>query len=102
MNGVVLNHGCFFHVALEEEVLIAHCSVSDRENREGVDGCNSSSRPKTFFEFSYSEVNDPGHRPESNVCPELHDYFPEPIELFDDEEHKMPLVTPIKLKISCL
>ena len=88
----------FFHVALEEEVLIVCQNMSNLENREGIDGSNSSSRPKKFFELGSNKFNDPVHRPVSNMHPDLNDDFLEPIELFEDEEHKMPLVTPSKLK----
>ena len=34
----------------------------------------------------------------SNAHPNLHDYYLEPIDLFDDEEHTIPLVEPNKLR----
>ena len=83
---------------LEEEVLTAYRNVNDWEDREGIDGRDSSSRPKTVFELGCNEFNDPGHMPASNVCPDLHDDYLEPMDLFDNEEHSMPLVTPSKLK----
>ena len=70
------------------------------ENREEIDGCNSSSVPKTFFDLGCDKFNDLGHRPVANVHTDLHDEYLEPIDFFDDEEHTMPLVTPNKLKIS--
>ena len=51
-----------------------------------------------MFELGCNKFNDPGYRPVSNVYPDLHDDYLEPIDLFDDEEHTMPLVTPSKLK----
>ena len=88
----------FFHWLLEEEVLTAYYNVSNWEDREGIDGRNSSSRPKTAFELGANKFNDPGYEPASNACPDLHDDFLEPIDLLDDEEHTMPFVTPTKLK----
>ena len=38
----------FFHFMLEDDVVIACRSTNNWENREGIDGRNSFSRPKTF------------------------------------------------------
>ena len=42
----------FFHWELEEDDLITCRNINDWENREGIDGHNSISRPKTFFELA--------------------------------------------------
>ena len=51
-----------------------------------------------MFELGCNTFNDPDRRPASNVCPDFYDDYLEPINLFDDEEHTMPLSTLSKLK----
>ena len=75
----------FFLLFIRKEVLTDFCNINNWEDREGIDGSNSSSRPKTVFELGCDEFNDPGYRPVSNVYPDLHDDFLEAIDLFDDE-----------------
>ena len=83
---MVLNHGCIFYVVVEEEFLIESRNGSNWEDKEGTDGRDSSSRPKTFFELGCNEFNDPCCRPASSACPDSHDDFLEPFDFFDDEE----------------
>ena len=54
----------------------------DWEDRVGIDGCKSDSRPKTLFETCANKFNDPSLQPASNSYPELHDNYAEPIFCF--------------------
>ena len=68
--------------------------MNDWENREGLDGRNSASRPKSFPNTSANEFNDPSYLPHSKACPESHDDFVEPLPFFDTEECESPFEIP--------
>jgi len=67
-------------------------------DREGIDGRNSATRKKTFFEIYANKFNDPSFQPCSNIYVDLHDYFLDSYDLFDTDEQSLPLVTPNKIK----
>jgi len=88
----------FYHATLEETVLEACRKTNSMQSREGLDGSNSDTRPKTFFELCCNKYNDPSFELMSNACPDLHDDFLEPLELNDADDCTVPLVAPNKLK----
>ena len=58
---------------LEEDILRACKDVHKWEDCEGIDGRNSASGKKTFFEICAKKFNDSGFCPCSFVCLDLHD-----------------------------
>ena len=82
------------HTMLRNDVLAAYKEICRWEDREGIDGRNSSSRKKCFEELLSNAYNDPTWKPVSNVYPFSHDNFREAMELWGDD---VPLGTPHKM-----
>ena len=68
------------------------------DDHEGIDGRNSDSRKKTFFELCRNKQNDPGFHPYSCLHLDLHEDFLVSHGLFETKHKSLPLVTPDKTK----
>jgi hypothetical protein len=75
------------HCLLHDDVKQAFISRHDCLDRRALDARNSPQRPKTWLEQIAAKFNSEDFRPESEVFPNLHNDFAEPINL---SLHKCP------------
>jgi hypothetical protein len=82
--GVIFTHTAdlrMVHCLLEDEVRQAFISRHDCLDRAALDARNSPHRPKTWLEQIAAKFNSEEFVPESEVFPNLHNDFAEPIDL---------------------
>ena len=78
------------HCVLEEDALRACKDAHEWADYEGIDGRNSVSRNKTFFELRANKQNDTGFHPHSFVHLDLHVDSLVSHGLFETQEQSLP------------